>query len=112
MDRARARQIASGVAFLAVCAIAVLIVVSQTGGGSGGDTKLEDVGLVDLPFPLLLDENYQNIEKLGIRGDQAKPSTYIIDKQGKVRFAYVGATTADRPSIKALLDQLDALGRG
>jgi protein-disulfide isomerase len=42
----RARQIASGVAFLAVCAIAVLIVVSQSGGGSGGDTTLEDVGAV------------------------------------------------------------------
>jgi protein-disulfide isomerase len=47
VDRTRARQIASGVVFLAVCAIAVLVVVSQIGGsGSGGDTKLEDVGLV------------------------------------------------------------------
>jgi protein-disulfide isomerase len=46
VDRRQARQIASGVAFLAVCAIAVLIVVSQAGGGSGGDTDLEDVGLV------------------------------------------------------------------
>ncbi len=46
MERTRARQIASGVAFLGVCAIAVLIVVSQTGGGSGGDTDLEDIGLV------------------------------------------------------------------
>lgn len=47
MDRTRARQIASGVAFLAVCAIAVLIVVSQTGGGTGGDTHPEDVGVVE-----------------------------------------------------------------
>jgi protein-disulfide isomerase len=47
VDRTRARQIASGVAFLAICAIAVLIVISQTGGGSGGDTHLEDVGLVE-----------------------------------------------------------------
>jgi protein-disulfide isomerase len=47
VDRNRARQIASGVAFLAVCAIAVLVVVSLTGGGSGGDTNLEDVGLVE-----------------------------------------------------------------
>lgn len=46
MDRHRLGQIASGVAFLAICAIAVLIVVSQAGGGSGGDTKLEDVALV------------------------------------------------------------------
>jgi protein-disulfide isomerase len=47
MDRTRARQIASGVAFLAVCAIALLVVISQIGSGSGGDTKLEDVGLVE-----------------------------------------------------------------
>jgi protein-disulfide isomerase len=46
VDRRRLGQIASGVAFLAVCAVAVLIVVSQAGGGSGGDTDLEDVGLV------------------------------------------------------------------
>jgi protein-disulfide isomerase len=46
VDQRKARQIASGVGFLAVCAIAVLIIVSQAGGGSGGDTDLEDVGLV------------------------------------------------------------------
>ena len=46
MDPARTRQIASGVVFLAVCAVGVLIVISQAGGGSGGDTHLEDVGLI------------------------------------------------------------------
>jgi protein-disulfide isomerase len=46
VDRRRLGQIASGAAFLAVCAVAVLIVISQAGGGSGGDTDLEDVGLV------------------------------------------------------------------
>src|SRR3954454_24217899 len=46
MNSSRARQIASGVAFLAVCVIGALIVISQAGGGSGGDTHLEDVGLV------------------------------------------------------------------
>jgi peroxiredoxin len=56
-----------------------------------------------------LDEDYQAVERLGIRADQAKPSTYILDKQGKVRFAYVGKDTTDRPSVKAMLDQLDKL---
>lgn len=46
MDRRRLGQIASGAAFLAVCAVAVLIVVSQAGGGSGGDTELEDIAVV------------------------------------------------------------------
>jgi protein-disulfide isomerase len=46
VDRRRLGQIASGAAFLAVCAVAVLIVVSLAGGGSGGDTDLEDVVVV------------------------------------------------------------------
>jgi protein-disulfide isomerase len=46
VHRQRLGQIASGAAFLAICAVAVLIVVSMAGGGSGGDTDLEDVPLV------------------------------------------------------------------
>lgn len=46
MDRRRLGQVASGAAFLAVCAVAVLVVLSQAGSSSGGDTDLEDVGLV------------------------------------------------------------------
>ena len=65
-----------------------------------------------IPFPVLLDENFTAVDKLGIRGDLAKPSSYIIDKQGQVRFAYVGATNADRPSVQSLLKQLDAITKG
>jgi peroxiredoxin len=62
-----------------------------------------------IPFAILLDENYQVVEKLRIRADAAKPSTFILDKEGQLRFAYVGATTADRPSLAALFKQLDGL---
>ena len=41
--------------------------------------------------------------------DLAKPATYIVDKQGQVRFAYVGANIADRPSVHFMLDQLAAI---
>lgn len=61
------------------------------------------------PFPIVLDEKFLAVDRLGIRGDLAKPSTYIIDKDGLVRFAYVGVHEGDRPSVKALLKQLDAL---
>jgi peroxiredoxin len=64
-----------------------------------------------VPFPILLDEDFRVVDKLGIKADLAKPSTYILDKKGQVRFAYVGATAEDRPSVKAMLEQLDALGR-
>jgi peroxiredoxin len=63
----------------------------------------------EVPFPVLLDEKFTLVDRLGIRGNLAKPSTYILDKQGDVRFAFVGATSADRPSVKALLQQLDAI---
>jgi peroxiredoxin len=66
-------------------------------------------GNLPVPFPILLDEKFAAVDRLGIRGDLAKPSTYILDKEGQVRFAYVGATTADRPSLKAILQQLDAI---
>jgi peroxiredoxin len=62
-----------------------------------------------IPFPVLLDESLSAVDKLGIRGDLAKPSSYIIDKQGQVRFAYVGATNGDRPSVQSLLKQLDKI---
>jgi len=63
----------------------------------------------DVPFRILLDPDFVAVDKLGIRGFLARPSTYIIDKQGQVRFAYVGAYTSDRPSIQAMLTQLDQL---
>jgi peroxiredoxin len=64
-----------------------------------------------VPFAVLLDEDLQAVQRLGIRGDLAKPSTYVLDKQGHVRFAYVGTTSTDRPSVQALLHQLDLLGK-
>jgi peroxiredoxin len=61
------------------------------------------------PFPLVLDVELKAVDQLGIRADLSKPATYIVDKQGQVRFAYVGATMADRPSIRSMLDQLAAI---
>jgi peroxiredoxin len=61
------------------------------------------------PFPLLVDIGLKAVDVLGIRRDLSKPATYILDENGAVRFAYVGKSLADRPSVKALLEQLDAL---
>lgn len=62
-----------------------------------------------LPFPVLLDKDLAVCKKLGIQGDLAKPSTYVLDRQGNVVYAYVGETYIDRPSLKAILAQLDKL---
>lgn len=65
-----------------------------------------------LPYPLLLDKDMGVCDKLGIRGDLAKPSTYILDKKGNVVYAYVGETLTDRPSVKGILAQLDRIQGG
>jgi peroxiredoxin len=63
--------------------------------------------------PVLLDKDLAVVNKLGIQGgDLAKPSTYILDKQGAVVYGYVGETSTDRPSVKAVFAQLDKLQAG
>jgi peroxiredoxin len=75
------------------------------------NTSQAEASTSKIPFPLVLDEDLKVVDRLGIRGNLAKPSTFILDKQGRVRFAYVGTTTADRPSVKSMLAQLDTIGK-
>jgi peroxiredoxin len=65
-----------------------------------------------VPFPVWFDIELKAVDQLGIRQDLSKPATYIIDHAGQVRFAYVGAHLADRPSNQALLTQIDQLQIG
>ena len=63
-----------------------------------------------VPFPIVLDEDFAATDYFDIHSMFAHPSTYLIDKQGKVQFAYVGNDmTADRPSVKAMLERVDQL---
>ncbi len=70
----------------------------------GGEIPNENI-----PYPILLDINLASVDKLGIRAELAKPSTYIIDRKGRVRFAYVGESIADRPNVDSVLRQLGKL---
>ena len=61
-----------------------------------------------VPFPIVLDTDFSATNYFDIHSMHAHPSTYLIDKQGAVQFAYVGKDmTADRPSIKAILNKID-----
>lgn len=63
-----------------------------------------------MPFPIALDKGFLATDFLDIHSMHAHPSTYLVDKNGNVQFAYVGTDmTADRPSVKALLSRLDQL---
>lgn len=64
-----------------------------------------------VPFPIVLDEQMEAVDYFEIRSSLAHPSTYVIDKQGNVQLAYVGADmSADRPSVNALLDLVRSIG--
>ena len=72
------------------------------------NTEKEQVD--DVPFPIALDKGFLATDFLDIHSMHAHPSTYLVDKNGNVQFAYVGTDmTADRPSVKALLSRLDQL---
>ncbi|MEM8864216.1 MAG: redoxin domain-containing protein [Planctomycetota bacterium] len=72
-------------------------------------TDREKADIAAVGWPVVLDQNLEAVHYLNIAADLASPSTFIIDKEGNVAFAYVGATRTDRPSVKAVLEQLDAL---
>lgn len=68
-------------------------------------TTSEKADVDRIPFPLVLDEELSAVGFFNIASNLAHPSTFIIDKNGDVRLAYVGADmSADRPSINAMLD--------
>lgn len=76
---------------------------------SSNDKAGKDSSKDDTPFPLLLDIGLKVTKDLEIEDFLAKPATYIFDKEGRLRYAYVGATIADRPSIKAMLAELEKI---
>ena len=63
----------------------------------------------EVPYPVCVDKDYSACDRLGIRGDLAKPSTFILDANGDVAFAYVGKGQSDRPTVAAMLAELDRL---
>ncbi|MCK6480644.1 MAG: peroxiredoxin family protein [Planctomycetaceae bacterium] len=70
---------------------------------------LEESGPGALPFPVLLDVDLKRVDAFGIRGDLARPSTFIVDREGKVRYAFVGDQPHERPDLDTLLAELKRL---
>ncbi|MFT5300703.1 MAG: peroxiredoxin [Mariniblastus sp.] len=69
--------------------------------------KTEKHQVDQVPFPIVLDEDFVATDFFNIHSMHAHPSTFLIDKNGSVQLAYVGQDmTADRPSIKAILEKI------
>lgn len=69
--------------------------------------RTQEANVDDVPFPIVLDEDFSATSFFNIRSNLAHPSTFIIDKSGNVKLGYVGEDmTSDRPSISAMLKVL------
>ena len=67
--------------------------------------KTEKRQVDEVPFPIVLDEEMKAVDFFSIRSNLAHPSTYVIDKKGNVKLAYVGKDmSADRPSVNGHFD--------
>jgi peroxiredoxin len=69
-----------------------------------------------IAFPLLADPTTAAIDRYGVRdpipeahGSVARPSLFIVDQDGIVRFAYVGQAPDDRPAPGVVLLALASL---
>ena len=70
------------------------------------------------PLRLLSDPNAQLIRTVGVeheghwKGLIAKPVTFVVDAEGKIRWSYDGDSASDRPSPVALARVAVAVARG
>lgn len=75
--------------------------------------KLKERFAGDLDFPLLEDKNHKVIDRYGILNPASKgwphPTTYVIDKQGVVRWRFIETDYRKRPSNDQILEALRKL---
>ena len=67
------------------------------------------VAQLGLTFPVLSDSSRKRIiawDVLHPGQGIAKPSLFVLDRDGKVRWKYIGDSAADRPDIEEVLKQL------
>lgn len=63
------------------------------------DELLAEEGTGELPFPVYLDLGLKATHRFGLDGELTRPSTFVLDAQGVVRFAYVGTDPDERPTM-------------
>ena len=74
---------------------------------------VEDIGL---QFPVLYNPDADVVRQYGVfdlMGDGlATPSTFLIDRQGNIRWKYVGSSISDRASSQEIISKLKELQAG
>jgi len=70
---------------------------------------LEEDGREEIPFPVFLDPGTKVVKEYNLLGDLSKPSTFVLDAKGAIRYVYVGRDTDDRPAIERVVAEVKAL---
>ncbi len=60
----------------------------------------------ELAIPLFLDVDMKAVDALGIRHQLARPSSFVLDAEGRLVYAYVGKSPGDRPALDDILNVL------
>jgi len=64
------------------------------------------------PWRMVYDPDLELAQALGLKGNLARPASFVLDREGIVRHAYVAESvesTGDRPSAAKLLEWVEAL---
>ncbi len=70
------------------------------------------VSELDITYPILSDSSRMNIRAYNVLHPEegiARPSLFVLDRDGVVRWHYVGMNASDRPAFVDVLAQLRAL---
>ena len=69
------------------------------------DLVFEFTGRLSLEptFPILFDRESRVSEQYGVKG---LPTTYLLDKTGKIQFRAIGGREFDHPEVEALIESL------
>jgi peroxiredoxin len=68
-------------------------------------------------YQILSDTDHKVIESYGVfspadHGGIARPATFIIGKDGRIRYVYVGKDPTDRPSEQTIIDEIKKILAG
>jgi peroxiredoxin len=69
------------------------------------------VDAIGLEFPILSDQDAMVIEEYGVLASGiSRPATFVLDRDGAIRWQYVGHSKSDRPTNGEIISQLQDLG--
>lgn len=72
---------------------------------------IAEEGETAIPFPVYLDLGTRVVQKYKLTGDLSKPTTFILDRDGSIRYLYVGRDTDDRPAIDRVIAEVKKIGQ-